>query len=101
MIEGASRFFNSVHDAANLKEADLIDLFTYYLTVEAGMPAANATSIADCFKSCDLTPPNTTAVYLSRGLKSVPQKFVKVDGGYKLQRHYREIISARLGAERI
>jgi hypothetical protein len=101
MSEGASRFFNSIDDPANLKEADLIDLFVYYLTVEAGKDAANATSVADCFKACDLTPPNTTAVYLTRGLKSVPQKFVKVDGGYKLYRHHREMISKRLGAERV
>ena len=93
MIQGASRFYNSINDAANLKDTDLVDLFVYYLTVEAGNNAANATSVVECFRECDLTPPNSTSVYLSRGLKSVPQKFVKVSGGYKLQHHYREALS--------
>jgi hypothetical protein len=101
MSDGASRFFNSINDAANLKDADLIDLFVYYLTVEAGKNAATATAVVECFRACDLTPPTSTSVYLSRGLKSAPQKFVKVDGGYKLQHHYRESISKRLGAERV
>jgi hypothetical protein len=55
--------------------------------------------LADCFKACDLTPPARTAPHLSEGLKSKPQKFVKVDGGYKLQRHYREALSKRLRVE--
>lgn len=101
MTEGASRFFNSIEDSSRLSEAELIDLFVYYLTVEAEYDAANATNVAECFKACDLTPPTRTAPHLSEGLKSKPQKFVKVDGGYKLQRHYREALSKRLGAERV
>ena len=98
MSEGAKRFFNGIENAAHLKESDLIDLFVYYLTIEAASGAANAVSVDECFKACDLTPPVSTAPYLSKGLKSRPQKFVKVDGGYKLQHHYRESISKRLGA---
>jgi Predicted pPIWI-associating nuclease len=99
MSEGAGRFFNSIEDAALLSEAGLTDFFVYYLTIEAEVGAANATNIAECFKACDLTPPVRTAPYLSEGLKSKPQKFVKVDGGYKLQRHYRETLSKRLRVE--
>jgi hypothetical protein len=99
MIDGASGFFNLIGDASRLSETDLIDCFVYYLTVEAKRDAANATNVADCFKACDLTPPARTAPYLSEGLKSKPQKFVKIDGGYKLQRHYRDILSKRLGIE--
>jgi hypothetical protein len=101
MSEGANRFFNSIEDASRLSEAELTDFFVYYLTIEAEVGAANATNIAECFKACDLTPPVRTAPHLSEGLKSKPQKFVKVDGGYKLQRHYREGLSKRLGAERV
>jgi hypothetical protein len=56
MSEGASRFFNSIEDAARLSEAELTDFFVYYLTIEAEVGAANATNIAECFKACDLTP---------------------------------------------
>lgn len=100
MSEGAVRFLNSIDEAAFLKEGELIDLFVYYLAVEAG-ELATSTSIGECFKACDLTPPTRTAPYLSEGLKSHPQKFIKVDGGYKLQRHFREALSRRLGAERV
>jgi hypothetical protein len=101
MSDGVRRFFNAIDGAARLKDADLIDLFIYYLTAEAGESAATATAVVECFRACDLTPPNSTSVYLSRGLKSAPQKFVKVAGGYKLQHHYRESVSKKLGADRI
>lgn len=101
MSGGASRFFNAIEEAASLKDGELIDLFAYYLTVESGNNAASTQSIEQCFRECDLTPPRITAVHLSRGLKSDPQKFIKVDGGYKLQHHFRETLSRRLGAERI
>jgi hypothetical protein len=99
--KGISRFYNSIDRATRLKETGLIDFFVYYFTVEVGNPAANATSIIECFRACDLTPPTSTSAYLSRGLKSTPQKFIRVDGGYRLERHYRESISKRLGSEQI
>jgi hypothetical protein len=99
MSEGVSRFFNSIEDAALLSEREWTDFFVYYLTIEAAVGAANATKIAECFKACDLTPPARTASHLSEGLKSRPQKFVKVDGGYKLHRHYRETLSKRIRVE--
>lgn len=101
MIEGASRFLNAIDDAAGLKQTDLIDLFVYYLTVEQGKNAATATAIDECFKACDLTAPARIAPYLSEGIKTKPQKFIKVDGGYKLQRHFCETLSRRLGADRV
>ncbi len=101
MIEGAKRFFNSIDDAENLSPGGLIDLFVYYLTVEAGEPAVTARGINDCFHACDLSAPARTRAHLSEGLKSEPQRFVRVDGGYKLQHHYREALSKKLGAERV
>ena len=101
MIEGVLRFFNSIKDADKLGDGDLIDLFAYFLTVEMGEPAFSARIINDCFAACDLTPPARTRAHLSEGLKTTPQKFVKVEGGYKLQHHYREQLSQRLGAERV
>lgn len=35
------------------------------------------------------------APYLSEGLTSNPQRFVKADRGYKLQRNFREVLAAR------
>lgn len=101
MREGVSRFINSIEGVSALKDSELIDLFVYYLTVEIENDAATATSVTECFKACDLTPPARIAPYLSEGLKARPQKFIKVDGGYKLQRHFLEVLSKRLGAERV
>jgi hypothetical protein len=98
MVAGVSRFFSRVPEARSLKDSELIDLFVYYLTVEDVYEAATVTLVAACFRACDLTPPARIAPHLSEGVKSRPQRFVKVDGGYKLQRHYRELLSQRLAA---
>jgi hypothetical protein len=97
--EGPSRFYNAVDGAANLEHKELVGFFVYYLTVEAGEEAATAKSIDACFTACDLAPPTRTAQYLSEGVNA--KNFVKANRGYKLQRHYREILSKRLGAENI
>lgn len=101
MSGGPSRFFNSIEDSRGLSDSALTDLFVYYLTVEVGEGAATAGQIDQCFRQCELTPPARTSAHLSKGLKSNPQKFVKVDGGYKLHRHYKEELSKKLGAERL
>ena len=99
MNEGASRFYSSVNGAEKLPPKELVGLFAYYLTVEAGDESASAKSIDDCFTACELTPPSRTASHLSEGVRE--KKFVKADRGYRLQRHYREELSKMLGAERV
>lgn len=90
------QFFNSIEGAASLKDSELVSLFVYYLTVKNNEHAATVTSVSDCFKACDLTPPSRIAPYLSEGLSSEPQKFIKANGGYKLQRHYRELLAKKI-----
>lgn len=97
MTADVSRFLNSIDRAAILKDSELVDLFVHFITVESGEGAATVTQIGECFKACDLTPPARLAPYLSEGLKSIPQKFVKANGGYKLQRIYRDVVARRLG----
>lgn len=97
-MEGASRFYNSIDDAASLTNKDLVGFFLYYLTLEAGEDSASAEMVDDCFIACDLTPSARTAAYLSEGVRN--GCFVKADQGYKLHRHYREELSRKLGAER-
>jgi hypothetical protein len=97
----ANRFFRAIEGVERLKDGELIDLFVYYLTVEKGDDVATPRSVDQCFRGCDLSPPARTRAHLSEGLKSAPQKFVRAIGGYKLQHHYRELLSKRLGAERV
>jgi len=99
MTDAVNRFYNSIENSAGLKQAKLIDLFVYYLTAELGENAATPTLVNDCFAACDLAPPARTSAHLSEGSKSKPPKFIKANGGYKLQRHMREALSKTLGAE--
>lgn len=99
MTVGANRFYNSIDNAASLEDKELVGLFAYYLTVEAGETTATAKAIDECFVACDLTPPARTSSHLSEGLRD--NRFVKAVPGYKLQRHYREELSRMLGAEKV
>ena len=74
MTAGASRSFNSVTDSNKLSQADLIDLFVYYLTVELGEPFATASSVNKCFTDCDLKIPTRTATHLSEGTQGTRLK---------------------------
>jgi hypothetical protein len=98
MSAGANRFYSSIKEAEKLQPKELVGLFAYYLTVEVGEDSASTKMVDDCFTACDLAPPSRTASYLSEGVGE--KRFVKVDRGYKLQRHYREELAKLLGTER-
>lgn len=100
MTDSVNRFYNSIDDVTARSQGELIDLFVYFLTVEQGDQAATSRAVNGCFMACDLAPPGRTSAHLSEGVKTKPAKFVKVDGGYRLQRHARETISKMLGAEK-
>ena len=95
MSGGVNRFYNSLPDAANIPDKELVGLFAYFLTVEAAEESATARTIEDCYRECDLTPSSRIAPHLSEGVRA--NKFIKVDRGYKLQRHFREELSNQLG----
>lgn len=99
MTVAVNRFFNSIEEASSQTQTALIELFVYFLTVELAQEAATGKEVNQCFIDCDLTPPKATVARLSEGLKTKPQKYVKSAGGYKLQRHMRETLSKKLGAE--
>ena len=101
MTDAVSRFYNSIEDAANQSQSALVEFFVYHLTVEAGQDSATPKQVSDCFVACDLVAPKGVAARLSEGLRTRPAKFIKANGGYKLQRHTREALSKKLGAERV
>src|SRR5690348_14115194 len=96
MSRKAPEFLRRVKDAEKLTDKDLVDLFVYFLTVEEKHSSANASAVSNCFIESDLTPPARIAPYLSEGLSSKPQRFVKADRGYKLHRNFRETLAALL-----
>lgn len=101
MTAAVNRFYNSIKDAAGQSQSVLVELFVYFLTVELGQETATPKQVADCFSACDLVVPGNVAARLSEGLKGKPPKYLRVNGGYKLQRHMREALSRKLGAEKV
>lgn len=101
MTDAVNRFYSSIEGAATLSQSALAELFVYFLTVELGQESATPKQVTDCFAACDLARPANVGVPLSAGLKIKPPKYVKSNGGYKLQRHMREALSKKLGAETI
>ena len=101
MTDGINRFYNSIEHAANQSQSALVELFVYFLTVESGQCSATPKQVADCFKTCDLVVPGNVSARLSEGLKGRQPRYIKSNGGYKLQRHMREALSRKLGAETV
>ncbi|BBE32736.1 hypothetical protein [Sphingosinicella microcystinivorans] len=101
MNDAVNRFYNSIEDVASQSQSGLVELFVYFITVELGQETAIPKQITDCFEACDLTVPANVSARLSEGLKAKPPKYIKVKGAYKLQRHMREALSKKLGAETV
>jgi hypothetical protein len=101
VTDAVNRFYNSIEGAETLSQSALAEWFVYFLTVELGQDCATPKQVTDCFDACDLAKPANVGVPLSVGLKAKPPKYIKSNGGYKLQRHMREMLSKKLGAETI
>lgn len=101
MNEAVNRFYNSVEGAEAQSQSALVELFVYFLTVELGQDAATPKAVIACFEACDLAVPANVSARLSEGLKGKPPRYIKTRTGYKLQRHMREALSKKLGAEKV
>lgn len=77
--------------------SDLPDFFVYYLTEVQGELFASTKAIVECYEACDLAAPSWLASHMSRGVGSKPKRFVKRDGGYRLENRRNEAIAALLG----
>jgi len=97
----ASRFFNAIPNSKAQPIASLVGYFVYYLTVEQGAADVTPAQVGQCFTDCDLTIPGRLRTYLSEGVSSKPQRYVRTKNGYRLQRHFAHQMSGKLGANRI
>jgi hypothetical protein len=77
--------------------SDLPDFFVYYLTVEQGEAVASTKAVGECYVACDLAAPSWLASHMSKGVSNKPKRFVKRDGGYRLENKRKEAIAALLG----
>jgi hypothetical protein len=78
----------------NLNEqqaSSLIDYFAYFLTVIVEEDAATPSGIDNCFDLARIRKYSNTSAYLSKNAKrarNTTPKFLKVDGGYQLERSF-------------
>lgn len=100
MIDSINRFYNSLDNTSSLSQAELIDFFVYFLTIENDKSVASPKGVKECFELCDLHPPARIPAHLSEGTRSNPLKFIKKNGGYRLERGMREKLAAKLGVEK-
>lgn len=96
MSSAERRFYARSKDKLRA-EKDLPDFFVYFLTVEASEDVASTKAIQACYVKCDLAVPTWLASHLSSGLKSKPRRFIKRDGGYRLEHGRRQEIEQLLG----
>lgn len=97
MSAAINRFYGAIKGATSLSSAEIVDYFAHFLTMGGADLVATTASIDDCFRACDLRPPKNTSAYLSKATNGKIAKYVKVAGGYRLQRAYREQIEINLG----
>lgn len=96
MMKAPARFYDRAKSVV-VKNSDLPDFFVYHLTVEMEKATATVQAVKDCYAGCDLSTPSWLASHFSNGLKSKPKRFIKKDGGYRLENKRREQITALLG----
>jgi hypothetical protein len=89
------RFYAGVQSKL-AKGSDLANFFIYYLTVELDLPTATVSAVKKCYEDCDLHAPSWLGPYFSAGLRSKPRRFIKKNGGYRLERNLREQIAAQI-----
>ena len=77
--------------------SDLPDFFVYFLTVEQGEAVASTRAVRECYDACDLAPPSWLASHMSKGVNNKPKRFIKRDGGYRLESKRKKAIAALLG----
>jgi len=87
--EELESFALSAKSFFTLSQADQIDFFVYFLTVEKGLGQTQATPIRDCFLILDLVPYSNISQYLTTNLKGKDKqypKFIRIKDGYQLHR---------------
>lgn len=95
------QFYDAVDGIENLKQADIIDLFAYFLLVECEENSVSAKQINQCFEACDLHPPARTATHLSEGARNRPRSYIKTTDGYRLERARRETVAKLVVKDRV
>lgn len=100
MTKTAHEFYDTIAEGETKKDKELVQFFVYFLIEYAGNDSVTARMIDDVFAECDLSAPSRTSAYLSEGTKSKPRLYVKVAGGYRLERNAKKQIEDSLSVKR-
>jgi hypothetical protein len=101
MTEGVYRFFTSFEEGTFETQADLIDFFVYYITCDSRDSVAVPRQVKKCFEECDLKAPAGIPARLSEGTNRNNPKYVKKNGGYRLQRNHFERVAKMVGGQTV
>lgn len=96
---GLNLFLDSIKGFFDLKSADQIDYFVYYITVEKNHSTTQATAIRECFLKADLSPYSNISQYLInniRGKERNPPKFLRIKDGYQLHRSLKSALEVNI-----
>mgnify|MGYP000899322255 CR=1 FL=1 len=92
-------FLDNIKGFFDLKSADQVDYFVYYLTIEKNLAVTQATAIRECFLKSDISPYSNISQYLIknvRGKEKNPPKFLKIKDGYQLHRSLRSALEQNI-----
>lgn len=98
MTEAAESFYLRIAERDVLSRSEIADYFIYFLTVEQKRPVASVPEIKRCYEACHLAPLARLPEYLRENSQGGKGKFLKSDGGYKLERSRREELALLLSA---
>lgn len=91
MKDQVDSFVGQIPNLNEQQASALIEYFAYFLTVILGEEAATASGIDYCFELARIQKYSNTSAYLSKHAKrgrSATPKFLKVNGGYQLERSF-------------
>lgn len=91
MKDQVDSFVAQIPDLNEQQASSLIDYFSYFLTVLVEEDAATPSAIDYCFELARIQKYSNTSAYLSKNAKrarNTTPKFLKVDGGYQLERTF-------------
>lgn len=91
MKDQVDSFVVQIPNVNEQQASSLIDYFAYFLTVIVGETAATASGVDYCFELARIQKYSNTSAYLSKNAKrarNTTPKFLKVDGGYQLERNF-------------
>lgn len=89
MKESLDVFLLSVPQSESRSSAEMVDFFTYFLTVMQGQETVKPTEIDACFVTTRLQKYSNIPAYLTRHAKrekGKKPKFIKLTNGYQLER---------------